>query len=390
MYDFTALILLIAADANTLEMENMQRNLTGHSLICAVLIAVLSMVALSPVSAAQDTTGEMTPVEVVDQVGSAVVTVVNEQTVNTQFGTQETQQVGAGTGFIIDEEGHIVTNWHVVTGGTSFLVILADGTEVDAELIGEDPRDDLAVVKIDPSVVPAIVPLGDSDALRPGQTVLAIGSPLGAFGNTVTSGIVSALDRDQLGQGQISICQNYSDLIQHDAAINPGNSGGPLFNLQGEVVGVNTLGIPQSTSGVPVQGLFFAVPSNTVSAVVQQLIDQGFISAPYLGISLISLNPQLAAVNNLPVESGVYIDSVEAAGPAEQAGLQPGDIILSINGEDITPMNTLATMLLNYQPGETVELTVLRDGQETSLQLTFGEAPEELFERCTLQGQGQP
>ena len=365
----------------------MVRISSGPNLIRAMLIAMLGIVALAPITAAQDSEGATTPVEVVEQVGPAVVTVVNEQTISDMFGTEETVQAGAGTGFIIDEEGHIVTNWHVVTGGTSFLVILSDGTEVEAELIGEDPRDDLAVVKIDPSAVPATVPLGDSDELRPGQAVLAIGSPLGAFGNTVTAGIVSALDRDQLGQGQGSICQNYSDLIQHDAAINPGNSGGPLFNLQGEVVGVNTLGIPQSSTGVPVQGIFFAVPSNTVSAVVQQLIDQGFISAPFLGINLISLNPQLAAVNNLPVENGVFIDGVEPGGPAEEAGLQPGDIILSIDGEEITPINTLATMLLNYEPGDTVELNVLRNGQETSLQLTFGEAPQELFEQCTLQGQ---
>jgi len=358
----------------------------GHNLLFAVLIAVLGTVALAPVSAAQDSAEEMTPVEVVERVGPAVVTVINEQTLSDIFGGEQTIQAGAGTGFIIDEEGHIVTNWHVVTGGSSFIVILADGTEVEAELIGEDPRDDLAVVKIDPSAVPATVPLGDSDELRPGQSVLAIGSPLGAFGNTVTAGIVSALDRDQLGQGESSICQNYSDLIQHDAAINPGNSGGPLFNLRGEVVGVNTLGIPQSSTGVPVQGIFFAVPSNTVSAVVQQLIDRGFISAPFLGITMVALTPQLAAVNNLPVENGVYIDGVEPGGPADQAGIQPGDIILSIDGEEITPMDTLATHLLRYEPGDTVELTVLRGDEQMTVQLTFGEAPQELFEQCTLQG----
>lgn len=360
---------------------------SGHSLVRAFLITVLGVVALAPVAAAQDTEGVMTPVEVVEQVGPAVVTVINEQTISDMFGTEETVQAGAGTGFIIDDDGHIVTNWHVVTGGSSFFVILSDGTEVDAELIGEDPRDDLAVVRIDPGAVPATVPLGDSDELRPGQAVLAIGSPLGAFGNTVTAGIVSALDRDQLGQGRTSMCMNYSDLIQHDAAINPGNSGGPLFNLNGEVVGVNTLGIPQSPSGVPVQGIFFAVPSNTVTAVVQQMIDQGFISAPYIGINLITLTPQLAALNDLPVEYGVYVDEVVSGGPAEQAGLQPGDIILAIDGNEINPLNTLAGMLLDYEPGESVTLTVLRGGDETSVDLTFGEAPEEIFEQCVLEGQ---
>jgi S1-C subfamily serine protease len=369
--------------------ENAMPNPIAHLLVVrALLIALLASIAIVPTVAAQESSGEMTPVEVVDQVGPAVVTVINEQTVTTQFGTQETQQVGAGTGFVIDEEGHIVTNWHVVTGGTSFVAILSDGTEVPAELIGEDPRDDLAVVKIDSSAVLATVPLGDSSQLQVGQSVLAIGSPLGAFGNTVTGGIVSALNRDQLG-GE-GICQNYSDLIQHDAAINQGNSVGPLFNLKGEVVGVNTLGIPLSQNNVPVQGLFFAVPVNTVKVVVDQMIQTGTISAPYLGISFQTINPQIAAANQLPIDHGLYVLDLEQAGPAAEAGIQPDDIILALDGEDVTPMNTLATMLLDYAPGDTVELTVQRGGEEITIDLVLGEAPQELFEQCTLQGQGQP
>ena len=355
--------------------------------IHAVMAAILGMVLLIPTATAQEQEGDMTPVQVVEQVGDAVVTVINQQTIDAgMFGQQDQPvQAGAGTGFIIDEEGHIVTNWHVVTGGSSYVVILSDGTEVEAELIGEDPRDDLAVVKIDPSAVPATVPLGESSALQPGQTVLAIGSPLGAFGNSVTRGIVSALDRDQLGQE--GICQSYTNLIQHDAAINQGNSGGPLFNLRGEVIGVNTLGIPQSQGGVPVQGLFFAVPSETVTTVVDQLIEQGFISAPYLGITFTALNPQIAAANNLEINRGLYVQSVEDGGPAAEAGIQPDDIVLGLNGQEIRPDNTLSTMLLDYQPGDTVELSVDRGGETITLELTFGEAPQELFENCTLQGQ---
>ena len=368
----------------------MQRIRSHILLVHALLVTVLGLFAVVPATAAQDaaSNGEMTPVQVVDQVGPAVVTVINQETVGGGVlgGQEQTQQVGAGTGFIIDEEGHIVTNWHVVTGGTSYLVILADGTEVPAELIGEDPRDDLAVVKIDPSSVLGTVPLGDSSTLKPGQSVLAMGSPLGAFGNTVTAGIVSALNRDQLGQE--GLCQAYTDLIQHDAAINPGNSGGPLFNLKGEVVGVNTLGVP-SQQGQPVQGLFFAVPSNTVKVVVDQMIQTGGISAPYLGISFTALNPPIASVNNLPVDHGLYVQSVESGGPAEQAGIQADDIILQIEGDEITPTSTLSSHLLDYQPGDTVTLTVLRGDQETTVELTFGEAPQSLFEECTLQG-GQP
>lgn len=364
----------------------MQRFRGQRVLFQAFFALMLGLVVLAPVAAAQEQEGEMSAPEVVEQVGDAVVTVINEQTVSSAFGQEQTQQVGAGTGFIIDNEGHIVTNWHVVTGGTSYVVILADGTEVNAELIGEDPRDDLAVVKIDPDVVPASVDFGDSNALRPGEAVLAIGSPLGAFGNTVTHGIISALDRDQFGSE--GICTSYTNLIQHDAAINQGNSGGPLFNLSGEVIGVNTLGIPSTgPGGIPVQGLFFAVPSETVVAVVDQLINQGFITAPYLGITFITLNPQLAAINNLEYDRGLLVQSVEPGGPASQAGIQPNDIILSLNGNEIRPDNTLSTMLLEYEPGDTVELTVDRGGELITLPLTFGEAPEELFEQCTLRGQ---
>ncbi len=355
-----------------------------------VFVAILAPLLSTATVVAQEAEDDLTAVEVVERVGPAVVTVINQQTVQDGiFGaTQENVQVGAGTGFIIDLEGHIITNWHVVTGGESFLVILADGTEVPAQLIGEDPRNDLAVVQIDPAAVPGVARFGDSGSLQPGQTVLAIGSPLGAFGNTVTRGIVSALNRDQLGLP--GLCQNYSDLIQHDAAINQGNSGGPLFNLQAEVIGVNTLGIPTSQGGVPVQGLFFAVPSNTVIEVAQQMIAQGFISSPYFGIGFASLNPQVSAVNEIPVDYGVFIRSVEPGGPAAEAGLQPNDIILAIDGTDLGANQTLSSLLLDYAPGDTVELTVLRQEQEQAISLTFGEVPQELFEQCTLPGQQAP
>jgi S1-C subfamily serine protease len=363
----------------------MERSLRKPFVIRALFAAMLALLAIVPATVAQQAQaqgGEMTPVELVDKVGPAVVTVINQQTIGDLFGSEETVQAGAGTGFIIDDQGHIVTNWHVVTGGTSFSVILSDGTEIEAELIGEDPRDDLAVVKIDPARVPAIVPLGDSSGLQQGQTVLAIGSPLGAFGNTVTMGIVSALNRDQLENPSSNYCQNYTNLIQHDAAINPGNSGGPLFNLRGEVVGVNTLGIPSA------QGIYFAVPSNTVKAVVDELIETGHISLPYIGISLVELNPQIASVNDLPVEFGIYVDGVEPGSPAESAGLEPGDIITAVDGQQISIENSLSEMLINFDPGQTVELDVLRGGEQGTVNLTFGEVDPSVFEQCVLQGGG--
>ena len=337
---------------------------------------------------AQGTTApaqELTAVQVVEQVSPAVVTVLNLAQTG-PLGGQATPQ-GAGTGFIIDDQGHIVTNWHVVTGGDDFIVVLKDGTEVEAELIGSDPRDDLAVLRIESSQVPATVTFGDSDTLQPGQDVLAIGSPLGAFTNTVTAGIVSALGRNQLESGN-NFCQNYSNLIQHDAAINQGNSGGPLFNMQGEVVGVNTLGIPTSDEGVPVQGLFFAVPANTVRTAVQQMIETGTIQQPYFGISSVPIDPTTASAYGLPIEFGVYVADVEPGGPADQAGLQAEDIILALDGTQINQSSPLSDLLFDYSPGDTVQLTVLRDGQETTIDLTLGQAPQELFEQCTLQGAG--
>ena len=341
---------------------------------------------------AQDTpvtqeTPDLTKVEVVEKVSPAVVTVLNLATTSSLTGgTSQEMPQGAGTGFIIDTDGHIVTNWHVVDGGDAFTVVLSDGTQVDATLIGSDARDDLAVVKIDPKAVPATISFGDSSALKPGQDVLAIGSPLGAFSNSVTAGIVSALGRNQLASNNAA-CQNYSNLIQHDAAINPGNSGGPLFNLKGEVVGVNTLGIPVDQSGQPVQGLFFAVPSNTVTVAVKQLIETGTVTQAWVGIAFYSIDASLAAQYNLPVDHGIIITDVQPDSPADKAGLKAEDVITSVDGEDITPTKDLASIMFKHQPGDTVTLSVIRGGKQSDVDLTLGNAPLDASQ-CTLQGAG--
>ncbi|HYJ13373.1 MAG TPA: trypsin-like peptidase domain-containing protein [Thermomicrobiales bacterium] len=330
---------------------------------------------------AQDDSEDMDIDDLVEEVNPAVVTVFNLTSLE-NMGATETITQGAGTGFVIDAEGYIVTNWHVVTTGDEFAVQLYDGTLVEAELIGTDARDDLAVVKIDSSEVISVVELGDSDALRPGETVVAIGSPLGQFPNTVTAGIVSALGRD--GFGGLSNCQNYSNLIQHDAAINPGNSGGPLFNLQGEVVGVNTLGLPLSEDGTPIQGLYFAVPSNLVATISQQLIQDGQITAPYLGITNQPITEGEFAANNLEYPGGVLITDIGEGTPAEDAGLQVDDVILKINGEQITVERGLAAIMLDYQPGDEITVTVLRDGREMDIQLILGNLPQEVLDSCQL------
>ncbi len=315
---------------------------------------------------------EMDAVTVVQRVSPAVVTVINEQ--QTAGGLGGAQEAGRGTGFIIDDQGNIVTNWHVVNGGDQFEVIFADGTSRQASLVGSDQISDLAVVRIEGDL-PGTVPLGDSDILQPGQTVLAIGSPLGTFTNTVTEGIVSALGRTF--PQQLAANSFYTNLIQHDAAINPGNSGGPLFNLAGEVIGVNTLGIP-AENGQPVQGLFFAIPSNTVKEIAAKLIENGEVVYPYLGIAnAVEINEQIASENDLPVDYGVYVGDVAAGGPAAEAGLQPGDIILALDDVEINVQNTLTEVLFAHEPGDTVTARVQREDEELSVEITLGERPNQ-------------
>ena len=302
----------------------------------------------------------------------AVVTVINEQQFSQGVFGETEVEAGRGTGFIIDGSGNIVTNEHVVHGGTGFQVILSDGEKRDATLVGSDPLSDLAVVRMD-GPPPSTVTFGDSDSLRQGQPVLAIGSPLGEFTGTVTSGVISALNRDfPASAGTTGGEGIYTDLIQHDAAINPGNSGGPLFDLAGRVIGVNTLGIPQS--GVtPVQGLFFAIPANHVADIASQLIQNGHVSYPYIGIEYQLISPDLAAQNDLPVDYGAYVLATVQGGPAEQAGIQQGDIILSIGDQQIQGQTTFTEALFAQSPGDTVTVTVLRDNEERQFKVTLAE-----------------
>ncbi len=308
---------------------------------------------------------QMNAVAVVERVAPAVVTVINLQTVGGFGQSGVAQPAGSGTGFIIDQQGHIVTNQHVVAGGDQFEVIFANGEERPAQLVGADPVADLAVVRIDGGV-PATVQFGDSEALRVGEPVLALGSPLGEFTNTVTEGIVSALDRTFPEPGS-----TYTNLIQHDAAINPGNSGGPLFNAAGEVVGVNTLGIQGA------QGLFFAIPSNTVTDIVTTLINEGEVNYPYMGVETEPVTDELAAQYDLPVDYGVgVIGRVQRNSPAGQAGIQPGDIILALNGQRIDAQHPFVEVLFQFEPGQTVTATIQRGEEQFDVQVTLGERPE--------------
>jgi 2-alkenal reductase len=301
--------------------------------------------------------GDLVP-EVVQQVAPSVVQVINR--------TGEGQ--GSGSGVIISEEGYIITNNHVVEGERQLFVILSDGSRREAELVGTDPFSDLAVVKVE-GEVPATAPLGDSDALLPGETVIAIGSPLGGFRNTVTVGVVSALNRSVAGM---------EGLIQTDAAINPGNSGGPLINLSGEIVGINTLVVRGGdVSSGPAQGLGFAVASNIVRQVGEQLIADGSVSRPFMGVQYTMLDQELADANALPVQAGALIQQVEPGGPAERAGIQAGDVIVSVEGEQLGASNSLQRLLLQHKPGDSVSVEVLRGERTEQLTITLGTRPAE-------------
>jgi 2-alkenal reductase len=318
-------------------------------------------------------------VQMVQRVGPGVVTVVNS--LNPSFtGGQAAEARGSGA--IIDKDGHIVTNNHVVEGEQQLVVIFADGKKQQARLIGTDPDHDLAVLQVS-GPLPAIVPIGDSDTLLPGEVVIAIGSALGEFVNTVTVGVVSGLHRD-LDEGNGVTIQN---LIQTDAAINHGNSGGPLLNLDGELVGVNTLGVTQAGQGDIAQGLGFAIPSNSVKTVAQAIIQGGggvtASTRPYIGVTIVPMTPQLAAYYNLVgpdgqlLQDGALIQEVGRGTPAEQAGLQPGDVIVALDNNQVTADNPLGDILTKYKAGQAVTLTIIRDGRQGTAPLTLGQRPNQ-------------
>ena len=305
----------------------------------------------------------------VQKVGPAVVTVVGTiPGQNTFFGSTGDQMV-SGTGFFITDQGYILTNNHVVEGTKEVTIVLSDGTEQKATIVGTDIYSDIAVLKTAGSV-PAVAKLGNSDVLQPGESVIAIGSPLGNFKNTVTVGVVSATGRS------IDTGNDYQieDLIQTDAAINHGNSGGPLVNLAGEVVGINTLVVRNTNSGDVAEGLGFAIPVNTAQAVAQQIIQKGYFARPYLGISFQPIDPEIAAVYNLPAQWGVYITRVAQNSPAGQAGLQEGDIITKIGEIALDEAHSYVNTLFTFQPGDQLTLDVVRGNETMQVDVTLGEA----------------
>ncbi|MFA9407232.1 MAG: DegQ family serine endoprotease [Candidatus Dadabacteria bacterium] len=276
---------------------------------------------------------------------------------------REFKRKGLGSGFIFSEDGYIITNNHVVERATDIKVILQNGDSYPAKIIGTDPKSDLAVLKIEPETKLPAVRFGNSDRLEIGDWVLAIGNPFG-LGHTVTSGIISAKGRS-LGLG------SYDDFVQTDAAINPGNSGGPLFNFQGEVVGVNTAIIAGG------QGIGFAIPVNIAKNVVSQLRNGGKVVRGWIGISVQSVTPEIAESLKLEDDDGALVADVTDGGPADKAGVRRGDIIIELNGNKIDEMPDLPKLVASYAPGTKTNMKVRRDSKEKVLNIKLGELPEQ-------------
>ncbi|MCH7519090.1 MAG: DegQ family serine endoprotease [Candidatus Dadabacteria bacterium] len=277
---------------------------------------------------------------------------------------KEFKRRGLGSGFIFSEDGYIITNNHVVERATDIKVILQNGDSYVAQIIGTDPKTDLALLKIKPKTKLPAVRFGNSDRLEIGDWVLAIGNPFG-LGHTVTVGIISAKGRS-LGLG------SYDDFLQTDAAINPGNSGGPLFNFKGEVIGVNSAIIAGG------QGIGFAIPINMTKNVVSQLRNGGKVVRGWIGVYVQRVTPDIAESLDLDDNNGALVADVTAGGPAEKAGVKRGDIIIELNGNKIDEMPELPKLVASYAPGTKTKLKVIRNGKEKDLSIKLEELPDQV------------
>lgn len=312
----------------------------------------------------------LTPQEVYNMYVNSVVGITTSGTTTNVFG-QQTEFAASGSGFIITEDGYIVTNHHVIEDASSITVSLYDGTTYDAELIGSDASNDVAVLKVDATGLQP-VSIGDSDEVEVGDQVAAIGNPLGQLTFSLTVGYVSALDR------AIDTDGTPINMLQTDAAINSGNSGGPLFDMNGNVIGINTAKYSGSTSsGTSIEGIGFAIPIDDAMSIVNDLINYGYVTGQaYLGVSVIDMDSTTAQYYSLPL--GVYVKDVTAGSCAEKAGVQEGDIITGLDDTTVECYTDLAAALKEHKAGEEVTLSVYRSGRDVTLNVTLDEKlPEE-------------
>jgi S1-C subfamily serine protease len=350
--------------------------------ILAILVIFILVSAHSVCVA--ETEDEGNNISIYHRVGPGVVNITSV-VIQRDFFFNPIPREGAGSGSIIDADGHILTNHHVIQDSTKLEVTLSDGSKWKAKLVGADPDNDLAIIKIDaPKESLTVIPMGDSSKLKVGQKVLAIGNPFG-LGQTLTTGIISSLGRSIRSQAGILI----EDVIQTDAAINPGNSGGPLLDSSGSIIGINSAIISPTGASV---GIGFAIPVNTAKRILPELIQKGYVSYPWIGASVFPLIPEFAKFLGLKVERGAMIIEVVRGGPADKAGLRGGDkqvqvgnslllvggdVITDFDGKEVFSSDELIQLIRARRPGERVALKVLRNGKFLSVNLTLGEKPRE-------------
>ena len=319
-------------------------------------------------ASAVNTASGMTTAQVSEMVSPSVVVITTEQVVYSQWSWYGQSQVesGAGSGVIISSDGYILTCDHVVSGASNITVTIGD-KDYTATVVGEDSTSDIAVIKVDADgLTPAIV--GDSDKLAVGDNVLAVGNPLGELGGTVTSGIVSALNRSVSIQSSSSV--NTMSLIQMDASVSPGNSGGGLFNMNGELIGI----VNAKSSSSDAEGLGFAIPINDAIKVAQDLLENGYVTGrPYMGITYLAVTDAQTAAQLGVNAYGIYVVDVVSGGPADKAGLKAGDRIVSIDNTEVAQKTDLGTLMQEHSAGDTLSITVAREGQMQTVSLTLGE-----------------
>ncbi|MGN0982783.1 MAG: S1C family serine protease [Candidatus Limivicinus sp.] len=325
-----------------------------------------------------DTSKQLSPAEVYAQNVASTVGITTSVTTN-YFGFTTTS-AASGSGFVFSDDGYILTNYHVIENSTSIKVAMYDGSSYDAELIGYDESNDIAVLKIDAQGLRPVV-LGDSGSLNVGDSVLAIGNPLGELTFSLTAGVVSALDREVTLSGNVTM-----ELIQTDCSINSGNSGGALFNLYGEVIGITNAKYSSSGSGTSIDNIGFAIPINSVLNIVESIIEKGYIAKPYIGVSVTSVSSETQSYG-LP--KGAAVKAISEDSPAEKAGLQINDIITEANGTAIESSDDLVRLVGDLYNGAELKLTVYRQGETLEITVTVGERIQAALEEAQPQVQQQ-
>lgn len=368
---------------NPTNMKIILFSITGLALIislCSLYYSIMDFKnSATPITFNSSTDGNSTNftdgsiADVANKVSPSVVSIITE-TRTMSFWGQDSTSSAAGTGIIISGDGYILTNKHVIDGANKVSVILYDGTTYsDVSIITTDPLNDVAFLKIKDVSDLKSATLGDSKTINVGQQVIAIGNALGQYQNTVTSGIISGTGRSVTASDGYSSSETLTDMIQTDASINAGNSGGPLVNAAGEVIGINTA---VSADG---ENIGFAIPISSVKGMLNSILETGSAKRAYLGLYYVNITPDIATEYELPVNAGAYVYSnskytaIAKDGPAAKAGIKEKDIITAVNGTKVGIAGSVSSLIGEFKPGDTVQLTILREGKQTTVNVTLGE-----------------